>query len=150
MLMHVRVLLWHFYSSKSFRIRKCIRIPCIVFVFWSCGVYTTQSQPNTAIVNVLSTILILLCISQFQQCPLPRSFAAFPNPGGGVIAEIVLPGGGDFDVFHHGDWRTITWQITLEKILNSFANGLILILWDGLSVPLSLIIDAVKSFVYMK
>jgi hypothetical protein len=36
---------------------------------------------------------------------------------------------------------SITWQILLEKILNLFAKGLILILWDGLSVPLSLIID---------
>jgi hypothetical protein len=27
------------------------------------------------------------------------------------------------------------------KILNSFANGLILILWDSISVPLSLMID---------
>ena len=73
--------------------------------------------------------------------PIPPGLRSFPNPGGGAIAEIFQPGGGDLDVFHHGDWRTITWQITLEKILNSFANGLILIIWDSLSVPLSLIID---------
>ena len=73
--------------------------------------------------------------------PIPPGLPSFPNPGGGAIAEIFQPGGGDLDVFHNGDWWTITWQISLEKILNLFANGLILILWDGLSVPLSLIID---------
>jgi hypothetical protein len=78
-----------------------------------------------------------LCISQFQQCPPPLDLRNFPNPGDGAIAEFFQPGGGDLDIFHHNDWRTITWQISLEKMLNSFANGLILILWDGLSVPLS-------------
>jgi hypothetical protein len=61
----------------------------------------------------------------------PLGLRSIPNPGGGAIAEILQPGGGDLDVFHHGDWWTITWQISLEKILNLFANGLILILWDG-------------------
>ena len=65
----------------------------------------------------------------------PPVLRSFPNPGGGAIAEIFQPGLGDLDVFHHGDWRIITWQISLEKILNSFANGLILILWNDLSVP---------------
>ena len=73
--------------------------------------------------------------------PTPPGLRSFPDPGGGAIAKKFQPGGGDLDVCHHGDWRIITWQILLEKILNSFANGLILILWDGLSVPLSFIID---------
>jgi hypothetical protein len=73
--------------------------------------------------------------------PILPGLRSFPNPGGGAIAEIFQPGGGDLDVFHHGNWRTITWQISQEKILNLFANVLILILWDDLSVPLSLIID---------
>ena len=50
------------------------------------------------------------CISQLQQCPPPRAFAAFLIPGVGAIAEIFQPRGGKLDVFHHGDWRTITWQ----------------------------------------
>jgi hypothetical protein len=28
---------------------------------------------------------------------------SFPNPGGGAIAEMFQPGGGDLDVFHHVD-----------------------------------------------
>jgi hypothetical protein len=42
--------------------------------------------------------------------PPPRAFAAFLIPGVGAIAEIFQPRGGKLDVFHHGDWRTITWQ----------------------------------------
>ena len=60
--------------------------------------------------------------------PIPPGLRSFPNPGGGAIGKIFQPGGGHLDFYHHGDWRTITWPILLEKILNLFA----------------------KSFVYMK
>jgi hypothetical protein len=46
----------------------------------------------------------------------PRAFATFPNPEGGAIVEIFQPGGGDFDVFHHGDWRTITLLAVVSEL----------------------------------
>jgi hypothetical protein len=33
----------------------------------------------------------------------PPGLRSFPNPGGGAIVKIFQPGGGDVDVFHHGD-----------------------------------------------
>ena len=72
-----------------------------------------------------------LCISQFQQCLSPPGpppgLHSFPNPGGGAIVKIFQPGGGDLDVFYHGNWRTITWLISLEKILNLFAKSIVYI-----------------------
>jgi hypothetical protein len=39
----------------------------------------------------------------------PWAFTAFPNAG--AIVEIFQPRGGDFDVFHHGDWTLVDYNM---------------------------------------
>jgi hypothetical protein len=123
-----------------------ILIGALVCILKFCNICTWWVD-----VVIVWNILIYVSVNSSSAHPPgpPPGLCSFPNPGGGAIAEIFQPGGGHLDVFHHGDWRTITWQInSLEKILNSFANGMILF---GM-VFITIVFDNwwVKSFVYMK
>ena len=66
---------------------------------------------SACIFHEVAGIKLLFPQLMYQSIPA----VPIPPPVGGAIAEIFQPGGGDLDIFHHGNWRTITWQISLEK-----------------------------------